>query len=117
MDQTTLDKQNNFQVEKLLLNKKNQIHEEIKAMETDDPVMAFAEMVESRELGTDSWMADVHAKTVATKNNLLEMSQKIEKALSKLKNGTYGKCDKCGRFINPERLKVMPVAEVCNICL
>ena len=37
----------------------------------------------------------------------------INRALRKLENGSYGLCEKCGRLINEERLKVMPTATKC----
>ncbi|GAB6076683.1 TraR/DksA family transcriptional regulator [Desulfurobacterium crinifex] len=42
--------------------------------------------------------------------------KKIEKALQKINEGTYGICEKCGACINYERLKLRPVAELCIKC-
>jgi DnaK suppressor protein len=42
--------------------------------------------------------------------------QKIEQALSKLDNSTYGICEECGEKINPKRLEVMPFAVLCRDC-
>jgi DnaK suppressor protein len=42
--------------------------------------------------------------------------KKIEKALQKMKEGTYGICEKCGKCIQFERLKLRPVAELCIDC-
>lgn len=40
----------------------------------------------------------------------------INKALNKLKNGTYGKCEKCNKEIPLERLEAMPSAKLCMSC-
>lgn len=41
---------------------------------------------------------------------------KIEEALQKIKEGTYGICEECGNFIGEGRLRVMPFATLCVDC-
>ena len=41
---------------------------------------------------------------------------KIDEALRKLNEGTYGICEECGEAINEARLKVMPFAIYCIDC-
>jgi DnaK suppressor protein len=41
---------------------------------------------------------------------------KIDEALRKLQEGTYGKCEDCGEEISEERLKVLPFAIYCRDC-
>ena len=40
----------------------------------------------------------------------------IGSALEKIKKGTYGKCENCGKNIDEERLKVLPEARDCGKC-
>jgi DnaK suppressor protein len=40
----------------------------------------------------------------------------VNLALEKIKKGEYGICEKCGKEIDTERLKVMPEARICNQC-
>jgi len=40
----------------------------------------------------------------------------IDRALQKLEAGSYGACDKCGKPISEERLKVAPFAALCIEC-
>lgn len=37
----------------------------------------------------------------------------VERALSKLDDGTYGHCETCGKPIAPARLEAMPAARFC----
>lgn len=37
-------------------------------------------------------------------------------ALKKLGQGTYGKCEKCGKDVPQERLKIYPEAQFCLSC-
>jgi DnaK suppressor protein len=41
---------------------------------------------------------------------------KVEEALRKLDDKTYGTCEECGEDINPERLKILPFAILCRDC-
>jgi DnaK suppressor protein len=45
-----------------------------------------------------------------------ETLAKIDEAIRKLDEGTYGVCDDCGDEINPERLKILPFAIRCRDC-
>ena len=40
----------------------------------------------------------------------------IDHALRKIDEGTYGKCERCGREIPPERLEAVPYATLCVTC-
>ncbi len=42
--------------------------------------------------------------------------RKIEHALSKLKDGTFGICEECGEEISEGRLEARPVATLCIKC-
>ena len=42
--------------------------------------------------------------------------KKIDKALKKIENGTYGICEECDNEISIERLKARPVATLCIEC-
>lgn len=42
--------------------------------------------------------------------------ERIERALTKLDEGTYGMCDVCGREISAGRLRAMPDAVLCLDC-
>ena len=40
----------------------------------------------------------------------------VHDALSRLDDGTYGRCESCGRPIAPERLEIRPFAATCVTC-
>jgi DnaK suppressor protein len=42
--------------------------------------------------------------------------ERVERALTKLDQGTYGICDLCGAPISPGRLKAMPDGVLCVSC-
>lgn len=49
-------------------------------------------------------------------HNLELRLQSINNALEKIKKGKYGKCEKCGKKITEERLKIYPEAKTCGKC-
>jgi RNA polymerase-binding protein DksA len=40
----------------------------------------------------------------------------IEKALRRIKDGSYGSCSRCAQPISPQRLRAIPWAECCLEC-
>ena len=42
--------------------------------------------------------------------------ERVERALEKLDEGTYGTCDACGSPIDPRRLRAAPESTVCVGC-
>jgi DnaK suppressor protein len=42
--------------------------------------------------------------------------EEIDRALAKLDNGTYGRCEKCGTEIPEARLEALPHAALCVAC-
>ena len=66
---------------------------------------------------------DENAAEVADFEGNLRMEKNLEvslfnvnKALKKLDEGNYGLCEKCGKMINPDRLRAFPSATACMDC-
>lgn len=71
---------------------------------------------EPAELGTRSWEQDIRSTRNTIKQELYLLMGKTRGALTKIKQGIYGKCESCGSQIEENRLKIMPIAEVCLSC-
>lgn len=56
---------------------------------------------------------DINLRMLETHRSIL---LRIDEALDKIKDGTYGICEDCGEKIRAERLKVMPFAIYCRDC-
>ena len=63
--------------------------------------------------GTDHMEREM-AFMVASKSGRLVYH--IDEALRRIKDGTYGKCFKCGKQISASRLKAVPHARMCIEC-
>lgn len=103
-------------IRRILLRQQKQVEEQLKSIEKSDPVVVANSEPGSSEPGTDSWMAEVHSRLTTTKNDLTDLLGRIRQSLAQLRRGTYGKCEKCGKNIEPERLKAMPTATLCVTC-
>ncbi|MBN1693060.1 MAG: TraR/DksA C4-type zinc finger protein [Dehalococcoidales bacterium] len=55
-------------------------------------------------------------KRLALENRIRQEIASVEHALDKIKKGTYGLCDNCGKKIAPERLEALPQASLCLNC-
>lgn len=102
-------------IKKHLKKQEKEVARNLKGVTGDDPVISPA-LAESSEPGTDSYIADSHAKTVVLESKLKEAKTGIKAALSKIKKGIYGKCEKCGKKIEVGRLLAMPTAQYCLSC-
>ena len=57
-----------------------------------------------------------HNEKMVFEESLEKNLGKINRALKKVKKGTYGKCEKCNKIIPKARLEVFPAAEKCVNC-
>lgn len=55
-------------------------------------------------------------KVLALIDRLRNQLRDVERALKKIDQGTYGKCDSCGQEISPERLEALPYTTLCMTC-
>lgn len=55
-------------------------------------------------------------KRLALERGIKEQLAAMEVALGKIKAGTYGKCEVCGKPIEPARLEALPHARRCMTC-
>ena len=99
-------------IKQALLKQQRKVEENIKDIEKDDPAKEEG-LPEASEPGTDSYIADIHTKTVVIEEQLKNVRDNIKKALSKISKGSYGKCEKCGKKIEVSRLLIMPTAQYC----
>ncbi|HIJ60546.1 MAG TPA: RNA polymerase-binding protein DksA [Nitrospirae bacterium] len=54
--------------------------------------------------------------TLRLKGRERQLLKKIDDALDKIEQGTYGKCEACGKEIDIKRLEVRPVTNMCIEC-
>jgi DnaK suppressor protein len=52
-------------------------------------------------------------RDLSIENNVRDLLAKIERALERIDEGTYGLCSRCGRPIEKARLKALPYVDLC----
>lgn len=102
-------------IKKYLLRQRKEVDKNLKEVKKDDPAMNQV-VIETSEPGTDSYIADTHTKNIALEDQLKKANTNIKAALLKIRKGTFGKCEKCGKQIGIARLLAMPIASLCLTC-
>jgi DnaK suppressor protein len=69
-----------------------------------------------KRIGDGTSEAISRRNDIGVGNSLLVTEEKLQRALAKLEEGSYGRCDNCGRPIAPGRLEVAPESALCIDC-
>lgn len=106
---------------KRLLKEKDRVYDLLHQMEANETINSTSLI--SSELS----FYDNHPFELAAENYEMERGQafkeheitilrKIEDAITNIENGSYGRCNRCGRDLPEERLEFIPYAEFCVSC-
>ena len=82
----------------------------------------LADLIRDSGEGAGDDQADAGSKTfereheMSLANNARELLEQNERALSRLGDGTYGVCERCGKPIGKLRLQAFPRATLCVSC-
>ncbi len=107
--------------EKLLQDEQAELQQQLKRLEDQttgrDRLSAGVATEDFDEPGGDAATETVERSlAMATTKNLREMLDLVNAALEKIKEGTYGVCDVCGKDIPKKRLDALPYATMCLDC-
>lgn len=69
-----------------------------------------------KRIGDGTTEAVERLSTTAAARSLADSIADIDRALTKIDDGTYGICDECGEEIGVDRLKALPAAARCVDC-
>jgi RNA polymerase-binding protein DksA len=56
------------------------------------------------------------ALTLSMAEGLIETLKEIDATFTRMEDGSYGTCEKCGKPIGDDRLDARPVARLCMSC-
>jgi DnaK suppressor protein len=56
------------------------------------------------------------AKMLSLIDGLRHRLDDVRAALHRVERGIYGRCERCGKEISPERLEAVPTARLCIVC-
>ena len=107
--------------EKLLVEMRRQVLGQVNQIERDN--MSKSQRDSSGDLSSYSYhMADLASDTferefeMSMASHGSETLQEIEDALERIEDGSYGKCEDCGKQIGARRLEAVPHARLCIEC-
>lgn len=86
-----------------------------KLLDTDDPfIVGRSENLASPDTTAAEQFG--HARAEAIRQELDKKIIQVRKALSRVKIGSYGTCENCGKMIDTDRLMVYPESTFCVDC-
>jgi DnaK suppressor protein len=100
-----------------LLHEREELEAQLRELEESSFSTGQSEL--TGEVAFDEEYADAGTATfererdLSIENNSRDLLGKIEKALARMDEGTYGLCERCGRPIEKARLKALPYANLC----
>jgi RNA polymerase-binding protein DksA len=100
-------------VKEKLMEKRSRIISEMRNQIDDSINRNSSVKTDAADRASDVYDGDVSYKMALLGHQELK---EIDAALDKIDNGTYGKCESCGKHIGTPRLKVKPFASYCAGC-
>jgi DnaK suppressor protein len=100
-----------------LLAEKGELQEQLATIEEQSFATSQSDI--SGEVSFDEENADAGTFTfererdLSIENNVRDLLGKIDRALARMDDGTYGICSRCGRPIEKARLKALPYVDLC----
>ncbi|HUV72090.1 MAG TPA: TraR/DksA C4-type zinc finger protein [Clostridia bacterium] len=87
-----------------------------KGLEEEDPFRDPKRILDNASSDADASEQFGHANVEGLKKEVDRKLVQIRKALTRIKLGKYGTCEKCGKMIDTDRLTVFPEATLCVKC-
>jgi len=102
-------------VQKFLQKELEKLKKRKALIEKEDP-FSDPSRVNDNAPDTDAAEQFGHARAEAMKKLLNKRIIQVKKALARIKIGRYGICERCGKFIDTDRLMAFPEATLCIEC-
>jgi RNA polymerase-binding transcription factor DksA len=87
-----------------------------KELTNEDPYADKGRLDDNAAMDADAAETTGHLEVSALKQTVDKSIIQIRKALSMMKFGKYGVCERCGKMIDTDRLMILPETTVCIDC-
>jgi len=117
MAQVKLTKKEVDDLRARLLEERGELQDQLTTIE--DTSFSTTQSDLSGDVGLDDESADAgtatfeREKDLSIEQNVRDLLQKIDRALTRIDAGTYGVCDRCGKPIEKARVKALPYVDLC----
>ena len=105
------------ELRKRLLEERAELDSQLTTIEETSFATSQSDM--SGEVSFDEENADAGTFTfererdLSIENNVRDLMGKVDRALTRMDEGTYGTCARCGKPIEKARLKALPYVDLC----
>ena len=82
----------------------------------EDPFSDVRRLDDNASPDIDAQEQQGHATVVAMQKQIDRKLVQVRKALTRMRIGKYGVCEKCSKMIDTDRLMVMPETTICIQC-
>ena len=96
----------------MLEERRKEIHDKLRSLRESLPA-EVAEVKDAEEQSVDDFVQEVDFALMEMKSQTLS---KIDEAIQRLEDGTYGVCAECQAEISEARLTALPFASLCRDC-
>jgi len=107
-----LDRERYLLLRGILEDRRREIHEKLRSLRESIP-MDTPDVRDAEEQSVDDFVREVDLALMQMKTETLK---KIDQAIFRLDEGTYGRCQDCDAEIPPARLRALPFAALCRDC-
>ena len=89
------------------------------AAEIEEASLGTSQSELTGEVSFDEEYADAGTATfererdLSLSNNIRDLTEKVDRALERIAEGTYGLCERCGKPIEKARIRALPYATLC----
>jgi DnaK suppressor protein len=96
---------------------RGELNEQLTTIEEEAFAATQSEL--SGDVGLDDESADAgtatfeREKDLSIENNVRDLLAKIDRALRRIDDGSYGTCERCGKPIEKARIKALPYVDLC----
>ncbi len=103
-------------IEQYLNSMRRKLEQRRQAIRMEDPFSDPGRVDDNAATDADAAEISGHDRAEALRTEVERRLITIRKALTKIKLGRYGLCEKCGKMIDTDRLAANPAAELCIDC-
>jgi RNA polymerase-binding transcription factor len=108
----TLDRERYLLLKGMLEDRRREIHEKLRSLREAIPA-ASHDVRDAEEQSVDEFVQEVDLALMQMKSETLK---KIDAAILRLEQGSYGRCQECDQEIASARLRALPFAVLCRDC-
>jgi DnaK suppressor protein len=113
MEGTPMKKREKDKFEKILMGKREKLLINARQTLEEDMTLDKADLADEMDLASSEYLQSFQFRLRGRERTFLS---KIDKALVKLKDGTFGVCEYCSEPINTKRLEARPETNLCIKC-